>query len=319
MKKRIVSIALAMIMTLCLFAGAVAEYTPSGEYNVRVFAAAGGIADVVTRITLQSMQEQYGATFAVNNLTGANGAVAVTDMNTYDPSIHEMSLVSMALFTMGPLMNPELGIKMEDYTMVGSLVRDEFVLLVSAESGIKTWDDLVAYSKDNVITFASNTPGGGTHVVQTALFGDADIPAQALTSSGSNKDILAVMAGDAICTAATYTLAKSYVDGGDLVPILAFSENDCTIFENYESVPAITKVGYNVTIPSINFLLTRAGVPQEEVDGFYQAIMNVRETEAFKEAAAAANYNPDNTRGEELRAEIERVAAMTEEIFNKYY
>ena len=57
----------------------------------------------------------------------------------------------------------------------------------------------------------------------------------------------------------------------------------------------------------------------EEVDGFYQAIMNVRETEAFKEAAAAANYNPDNTRGEELRAEIERVAAMTEEIFNKYY
>ena len=209
MKKRFTALLCALALVLCVSAPALAEYTPSGEYNIRVFAAAGGVADVVTRIAAQGLQEEYGVTAIINNLTGANGAVAVADMNAYDPSIHELSLVSMGLFTMGPLMNPELGIKLEDYEMVGSLIRDEFVLLVSAQSGIKTWEDLVNYGKDNTIVFASNTPGGNTHIVQTALFGDAELDANALTSSGSNKDILAVLSGDAICTAATVTLSKA--------------------------------------------------------------------------------------------------------------
>lgn len=306
-----------LLFSFCTVAHA--EYTPSGEFNIRVFAAAGGVADVVTRIAAQGLQEQYGVTAIINNLTGANGAVAVADMNAYDPSINELSLVSMNLFTMGPLMNPELNIKFEDYAVVGSLIRDEFVLLVSSASGIKTWDDLVAYGKENMIIFASNTPGGNTHIVQTALFGDAEIDANALTSSGSNKDILAVLSGDAICTAATVTLSKQYVDSGELVPLLVFSENDCTAFEGYEAVPSVVSLGYNVIIPSINFLVTRAGVPAEEIEGFYNALLAYRETESFKTAAAAANYTPDATNAEELSAEIERVAVICEEIFNKYY
>lgn len=319
MKKRIVAVLCALMLVLSLSSVAFADdYTPSGEYNIRVFAAAGGVADVVTRIAAQGLQEMYGATAIINNLTGANGAVAVADMNAYDPSIKEMSLVSMGLFTMGPLMNPELGIKFEDYAVVGSLIRDEFVLLVSAKSGIKSWEDLVAYGKDNTIVFASNTPGGNTHIVQTALFGDAELDANALTSSGSNKDILAVLSGDAICTAATVTLSKSYVDSGELVPLLVFSENACTAFEGYE-VPAVTSLGYNVCVPSINFLVVRAGVDKAEIDGFYNALLAYRETESFKTAAAAANYTPDATNADDLAVEIQRVAAICEEIFNKYY
>ena len=316
--KKILAVLLCLTMLVCS-AGAFADgYTPEGQFNIRVFAAAGGVADVITRIAAQGLQEQYGVTAIVSNLTGANGAVAVADMNAYDPSINELSVVSMGLFTMGPLMNPELGIKLEDYKVVASLIRDEFVLLVSSASGIKSWDDLVAYSKDNDITFASNTPGGNTHIVQTALFGDAGIDANALTSSGSNKDILAVMSGDAICTAATVTVSKSYVESGDLIPILVFSEEPCTGYEGYE-VPTAASVGYDIVLPSVNFIVTRAGVSDEEVDGLYNALLAYRETDSFKTAAEAANYTPDNTTPEELTAEIESVAAICEEIYNKYY
>lgn len=294
------------------------DYTPSGEFNIRVFAAAGGVADVVTRIAAQGLQEQYGVTPLVNNLTGANGAVAVADMNAYDPSINELSVVSMGLFTMGPLMNPELDIHFEDYSVVASLIRDEFVLFVSKDSGITSWEDLVAYAADHSVTYASNTPGGNTHIVQTALFGDAGITAEALTSSGSNQDILAVMSGDAICTAATITLGQPYVESGDLIPLLVFSENECTAFEGI-TVPSVTSLGYNVCVPSINFIVTRAGVSEGEIMGLYNAIIAYRKTDSFKEAAAAASYTPDNTSPEELAAEISRVAAVCEEIFNKYY
>lgn len=295
------------------------EYTPSGEFNIRVFAAAGGIADTVTRIAAQGLQEQYGATGMVNNLSGASGAVAVADMDTYDPSINELSVVSMSLFTMAPLMTPDLNVSLDNYEIVGSLIRDEFVLLVSGDSGITSWDDLVEYNKNQQIIFASNTPGGNTHVVQTALFGEAGMDAQALTSDGSNKDILAVMSGDAICTSATVSLAEPYIESGDLIPIAIFSEEPYTDFEGYDEVPTVSSLGYNITLPSYNFIITRKGVPENEVEGLYNALLSYRETDSFKQAAEAANYVPDDTDGETLRAEIEHYAEVCKDIYDKYY
>lgn len=295
-----------------------AAYTPEGTYNIRVFAAAGGIADTVTRITAQGLQETYGITPIVNNLTGANGAIAVADMDSYDPDIHEVSLVSMALFTMAPLMNPDLNVSIDNYEIIGSLVKDQFVLLTSKDSGIKSWEDLVEYSKNNKIIYGSNAPGGGTHVIQCALFGEAGMDAEALTSDGSNKDILAVQSGDAIVTAATYTLARPFIESGDLIPIAVFAEEDYTGFEGM-TVPALTGLGYDITMPSYNFLLTRAGVDPAEARGLYDAIKAVRGTDSFKAAAEAASYNPDSTDADTLKAEIEKYAAFCKEVHDKYY
>ena len=338
MKKRFIAALCAVALTLSLTAcgsassgqaasanassassqAEVTEYTPKGDFNIRVFAAAGGIADTITRIAAQGLQEEYGLTAMVSNLTGASGAVAAADLDSYDPSINELAVVSMSLFTMAPLMNKDLNVSLDNYEIVGSLIRDEFVLLTSAKSGIKSWEDLVNYAKEKQIVYGSNTPGGGTHVVQTALFGEAGMNAQALTSDGSNKDILAVLSGDAICTSTTVSLSKSYVESGDLIPIAIFSEEPYTGYEGIE-VPAVKSFGYDVTLPSYNFIITRKGVEKAEIEGLYKAILAGRETDDFKEQAKAANYQPDNTTGEDLRAEIEHYAKVCEDIFNKYY
>lgn len=142
--------------------------------------------------------------------------------------------------------------------------------------------------------------------------------AQALTSDGSNKDILACMSGDAICSSATVTLAKPYVESGDIIPIGIFSDQAYTGYEGYE-VPTMASFGYDITMPSYNFLITRAGVPKEEADGFYQAVLASRKTDAFKERAAASNYEPDDTDGDTLRSELEFYAKQCKEIYDKYY
>lgn len=93
-------------------------------------------------------------------------AVAVADLDSQAPSINELAVVSMSLFTMAPIMNPDIKASLDDYEIVGSLIRDEFVLLVSAKSGITSWEDLVSYGQEHQIIYGSNTPGGATHVVQ---------------------------------------------------------------------------------------------------------------------------------------------------------
>lgn len=298
--------------------GKTETYEPEGVFNIRVFAAAGGIADTISRIMAQGLQTEYGVTTVVNNLTGANGAIAIADLDSYDPSPNELALVNMTIFTMAPIMNKDIQVKLDDYEIVGSLIKDEFILLVAADSGIKSWADLVAYGEEKQIIFASNTPGGSTHIVQTALFGEAGLDAQALTSDGSNKDILAVMSKDAICTSTTASLAQSYVESGELIPIAIFSEEAYTGYEGIE-VPAIKSLGYDITLPSYNYLICRAGVDQAEIKGLYEAILKCRETDSFKTQAKNANYIPDDTTGKELRAEIEKYKKVCQEIYDKYY
>lgn len=334
MKKRILAVLMAALMVLSATACTGKEvakqtagsegrednsaYVPDGDFNIRVFAAAGGIADTISRIAAQGLQDEYGITAVVSNLTGASGAVAAADLNSYDPSINELAVVSMSLFTMVPIMNPDLKVSLDDYEIIGSLIRDEFVLLVSAQSGIKSWEDLVNYGKSKQIIYGSNTPGGFTHIVQAALFGEAAMDAQALTSDGSNKDILAVMSGDAICASATASLAKSYVESGELIPIAVFSDEVYRGYEGFE-VPTAKSLGYDITLPSYNFIICRAGVSKEQTDGLYQAILKYRETESFKNQAAGANYIPDDTSGEELRKEIAHYTEVCQEIHDKYY
>ena len=294
------------------------SYVPKGNFNIRVFAGAGGIADTITRLAAQGLQTKYGATAMVNNLAGANGAVAATDMNRYQPSINELSVVSMSLFTMTPLLSPNLKVKLDDYQIVSSLIKDEFVLVTSAKGNIKSWDDLVKYAGKNQIIFGSNSSGGNTHVLQTALFGEAGIKAQALTSDSSTKDILAVLSHNAVCACATASLAKTYVDSGDVIPIAVFSDKPYTGYKNIK-VPSIKDLGYDITMPSYNFIITRAGVDPAEVKGLHDAIVAYRDTDEFKQAAAKAAYTPDDTSPEELRSEIEHYADFCKNIYSKYY
>ena len=71
--KKILALVLTLALALSVSACAFAEYTPSGEFNIRVFAKAGGVADIISRIAAQGLQEQYGVTAIVNNLTGRGG------------------------------------------------------------------------------------------------------------------------------------------------------------------------------------------------------------------------------------------------------
>ena len=57
-------------------------FKPSKDFNVRVPFAAGGSADTIARIIGQGLQETYGKSVIVNNLTGANGAIAADEILT---------------------------------------------------------------------------------------------------------------------------------------------------------------------------------------------------------------------------------------------
>lgn len=302
-------------------AGAVtaASFVPSKDFNIRVPFAAGGTMDTVARIIGQGLQKTYGKSVVINNLTGANGAIAAADLDAAKTDATEIMAGGIAMFTLAPLFNKDVNMKLEDYQFVSGLVTEDIMLYVAPSlSGIEDWNGLCEYAKSNRIVYGSNAPGGTTHLLATMLFGEAGLDAEAVTSDGSAKDLLALAGGNVVCALATSSLGAQYVEEGSLVPIVVFSDEPYTGYEGV-TVPTAKSLGYDIVFQTCNFLMTKKDVNPSDVAAIHQAILDYSETDEFKELASNASYIPDLSDGETIRQAIADAAAMCQEAYDKYY
>ena len=295
------------------------SFKPSSDFNLRVPFAAGGSADTIARIIGQGLQETYGKTVFVNNLTGANGAIAAADLDAAKDDATELMVGGIAMFTLAPLFNKDINMNIDDYQFVSGLVLEDQILFVNPSvSGIENWEDLVEYANTNRVICGSNTPGGATHLLATMLFGEAGIDAEEVTSDGSGKDLLALAGGNVDCAIATSSVGAQFVEEGSLVPIAVFSEEPYTGYEGME-VPTVQSLGYDIVFKTCNFLMTKKDVNPEDVAAIHQAIVDYSETEEFKELAANASYVPSLEDGETVKQIISDTADMCKEAYDKYY
>ncbi|MBQ9196712.1 MAG: tripartite tricarboxylate transporter substrate binding protein [Clostridia bacterium] len=317
MKKVIAVLLLLMLLvTNCALADG---YVPSKDMNIRVPFAAGGSADTMARIVAQGLQETFGKTVFINNLTGANGMIAAADMASVKADATEMMVGGIAMFTMAPLFNSDVSLKLEDYQIVTGLNSENQMLFVNpAETGIRDWADLVEYAKDHRIIVGCDAPGGASHMLMTVLFGEAGITAEAVTSSGGAQNLLALAGGNVVCGLAPSSVGTQYVEEGTLIPIVVFDEVPYTGYEGIE-VPTAQSFGYNIVFKTCNFIMTSKDSEPAEVEAIYQAILAYSETEDFKTLAANANWEPVLADGETVRANIEAARALCEYGFNTYY
>lgn len=296
-----------------------APWVPDSSFNIRVPMAAGGTMDTAARIIGQGLQKAYNQTVIVNNITGANGAIAASDLLSYDADPTELMAAGINLFTLAPLFNKDIQVSLDDFKVVSSMLKDDFILYVAPQnSKINSFEELMEYGKNNRVLIGSNSPGGTTHMLPTALFGEAGIEMEAVTSDGSGKDLLALISGNVDCVVATSTVGRQFVEEGSIIPIAVFSDENYTGFDGF-TVPTVKSKGYDIVFVSCNFLLTRAGVDQAIVDQMYQSILAYYETDECKELTGNAGYVPDPADGASVRKTVENAAALCQSIYEKYY
>lgn len=296
-----------------------AQWKPDHDITIRVPNAAGGTMDTITRIMGQGIQEATKTTVMINNLTGASGAIAANDLLSKEADPCELMTSGIALFTLAPLFNKDIKVNLDDFTIVSALVSEDFVLCVNPDkSGIHNWEELAAYGKDNRILFGSNTPGGTTHMLGTALFGEAGLNAEAVTSDGTNKDMLALASGDVTAAIGNSSACQQFIEEGTAVPIAVFSADPYKGFEGF-TVPTAKSLGYDITFRSCNFLMAKKGVDQAAIDQLYGIMTEYTKTDAFQELAKSANYIPDTQDGPAVKAMIEDAARICQDIYDKYY
>jgi tripartite-type tricarboxylate transporter receptor subunit TctC len=171
---------------------------PTRPVRVLVGFTPGGTADISARLIGQSLSEHFGQQFVIENRPGAGSNIATEAVARADPDGYTLLDVT-ATNGVNASLYPDLPFNLtRDFAMVAGIAQMPLVLEVSASSGIKTVQDLIAYGNANPgkLTIASFGTGSTSHVAGELFKMNAGIDALHIPYRGGAPMVTALLGNE---------------------------------------------------------------------------------------------------------------------------
>jgi len=146
------------------------EYPKKQPVKIVVAANAGGLTDVLGRITAEFLQRRLGQAVVVENRPGASSAIGADYVAKSPPDGYTLYLAGAELAVIPALRN-NLPYKFEDFTYLTRFWTTIPLMVVGPKSTFSSPAELIAYMKANPRKLRYGTPGvGSLNHIGTAMF-----------------------------------------------------------------------------------------------------------------------------------------------------
>lgn len=150
---------------------------PSRPVRLVVPFPAGTSPDVIARLWGERLAKATGQAVVVENRAGASTIIATQAVASAPADGYTLLWTVNNTFSINPFVYPKLPYKAEDFVPVTRILSVPYLLVVSAESRIRSLDDLVreAKARPGAMTYASGGIGTGLHVALERLLNAAGV------------------------------------------------------------------------------------------------------------------------------------------------
>lgn len=281
------------------------EAYPSRSVSLVHGFAAGGNADVISRIMADQMSKDLGQPVVVEAKPGAGGNIASSFVAKAPPDGYTMQLlvgghtVSAALYKKLPF-DP-----VKDYTFISTVVKFPFFIAVKA-GAYPSLQALIAKAKEKPggLNFGSAGVGTTQHLTGELLAQRTGTRFTHVPYQGGSATITALLRGDVDFIVDTGTVIKSQAAAG-LVDILGVSSRERWI--HAPKVPTVAEtVAPDFDIISWTGIAVPAGTPAAAVDRLGAEVKRALATAAVQEKLRALDAEPAPSTGAEMGELITR-------------
>jgi tripartite-type tricarboxylate transporter receptor subunit TctC len=226
--------------------------------------AAGGTADILTRLVADHLTAAFKQQFFVETRAGATGLIGLRSVLGAEPDGYNFVLSTQSLLVTIPIMNPGVGYDpLRDLTNIGYISGSPIVFLVSPSSGIRTFADFMARARKSTkpLTFSSSGLGGNGHLM-TEFFGQrANIKVEHVPYKGASQGLMDLIGGHIDFSAQTVSSAASYMRSGTLIALANTAEER---LPDYPDLPTLKELGYPELVATTWFSISApAKLPRE--------------------------------------------------------
>ena len=165
-RRRFLHLAATMAALPTVSSIAWAQDYPSRPVRLIVATAAGGPADMLTRVMAQWLSERLGQPFVIENRPGAGTNIATEIVVRASPDGYTLLLVNAASAINATLYEKLSFNFIRDITPVAGIIRDHLVMAVNPLVPAKTVPEFIAYAKaaPGKIHMASGGSGAPSHI-----------------------------------------------------------------------------------------------------------------------------------------------------------
>ncbi|CAN7608060.1 tripartite tricarboxylate transporter substrate binding protein [Pseudorhodoferax sp. LjRoot39] len=267
----------ALGLGLALPAGqAWAQAKGRGAVRVVVPLPAGSSNDYATRVLMQIVGTINGQNYFIDNKAGGNGSIGTLDVVRSAPDGATILCASNSPLAANLAFVRNMGYDpRKDLTPIAGVSLTNHVLMVKADSPVKTFGEFIAYAKARP---EQVSVGFSTTAVQTqiATMGQmAGIKLLGVPYKGSPATITDVIGGVLFATLTDPGNAQAQVKAGQLraLAVTSLKRNPTT-----PEWPAISETLPGFDFPSWNALVGPAGLPREMVTLISDAVAKAQKT-----------------------------------------
>src|SRR4051812_27773012 len=167
--------------------------------------AAGGITDVLARLTAEHLQRTFKQSFIIQNETGAGGIIGAANAARAKPDGYTFFFGPIALLTLSPLTSKVNYDPEKDFVPVSIVASTSFVVTINDSFPAKTLSEFIAEvkKKPGAYSYASAGLGSTTHAASLLFLKSAGLDMVHVPYRGVAPAFTDLMAGNVQMTSAS--------------------------------------------------------------------------------------------------------------------
>ncbi|WP_231755353.1 tripartite tricarboxylate transporter substrate binding protein [Bordetella sp. N] len=281
------AITILSLLATPVYAADTAASWPNKPVTVVVNSAAGGSADVLTRIVFNQMAKALNASFVIENRPGAGGAIAMGLIKRQQPDGYTLGYANVNTLSVNPSLFKHLSYDPDkDFEPVGQMFNLYNVLAVNANDPAKTAEDLFERIKKNPGKFSYGASGIGTsgHIAGELLRSMAKLDVQFVPYQGDPQTLQDLIGGRIEYSINNSSVVMPLVDSGKLKALAITSLKPVPLYPNLPTFDASGIKGYESV--SWGGIVVPKGTPRDIVDKINTEMNKALKTDAVRDAMA---------------------------------
>jgi tripartite-type tricarboxylate transporter receptor subunit TctC len=239
---------------------------PNQPIKVIVPFPPGGGTDVVTRLLVDKLRASTQWTFVVDNKAGAGGNIGLDAVAKSKADGYTLGMGQTANLAINPTLYPKMTYDAaKDFVPVALVAGQPVVLVVNANSAIRTLADLVAAARQKPSTLTMASAGNGTvgHLTGEVFTKQAGIKVNHIPYKGAGPAATDLLGGQVDFYFATPQTVVSFVKAGKLRALAVSSPKRMPVLPD---VPTVAESGFRAFDTSDwKMLVAPAGTPADIV------------------------------------------------------
>ena len=279
-------ISLLFSMTLISFA----EKFPEKQITIVVQAAAGGGSDTNSRTMGAAVESVLGVPVVAINKTGAAGAVAMSYVASREPDGYTIGHLPVELSMLEALgyadVNPN------NFDLIGRVGYFPASVVVNADSPWQTFDEFVAYAKENpgAITVGNSGLGSIWHIAAAKMEKELGLEFTHVPFTGAATMKTALLGGHIAVSTASPSENAGPIEAGQLRMLAVMADKRSSLFPD---VPTLKELGYDIQTTAWLGFGCPKGLPEDVKSTLADAFKQGFESEMYQEKMKAYGVELD--------------------------